>query len=869
MLRRIKRMWEVFRRPAGPTSALRRTVLNLEMLEDRSVPAANFSGSISGAVFAEPFNSAQFNSSDAVLPGVLVTLSGTTTFNETPVVVTTTTDGNGAFNFANVMPGTYEVSSGTVSGFLGSVDSTSGQFAVNPGESVTENLGINSGFDPHFISMLDFLTETTTSDFPYAPAGGGQSQAESRPDSSPEVSRAIPNQVVSVNASPTKIDLAGFFTDPDITNSEVTFNITNGGVPESLNVTLFDTTAPQTVDNFFDYINAGDYNNAIFSRLVSGFVLQGGGLQLNSTGNALTSIPLFPAIPNEFGASNTADTLAMALSSGNPNSATDQFFFNLVDNSSNLNPQDFTVFGQLADVGSDITLSNLATTSVQNESTTTTATDNPSVDLSDVPLTNYSGTSFPSDANAHNFMVINSITTDQRNETLTYSATSSNPNLVTASVQNELLTLNYAPGQVGTAQITVQATDDFGATVAQTFDVTVNPSAPTVNSVAITPNSASSVTSLMATPNGTDPENLPITYNYQWMRNGTAIPGANAPSFTLPNNIVSTDQFTVQVTPSDSLLTGSAFTSGAVKFNTINPTTIDLPSVQSVTIAPNSLTDATSLTATPSGSDPDNATLNFSYQWFRDGNIIAGATASKLTLPAGTSVNDNFTVEVTPSDGTLTGLTFTSSQATVETVSPTTFDLPTVQSVSIAQNSSTTLTATPVGTDPLGGNPNFAYQWLQNGTAISGATSQTLTIPASTAVNDKFTVEVTPSDSTFTGAMFTSKAALIQSVNPFTLEAPAIQSVTISSNNPNDATTISAAVSSTSPATFAYQWFDGTQQIPGAISSVLTLSSVPSLAANDQITVQVTPSEGTVTGPTVTSNTDTVLSTSPVITTSS
>ena len=137
---------------------------------------------------------------------------------------------------------------------------------------------------------------------------------------------------MSVNRAATTIDLAGHFTDPDITNSEVTFNITNGGTPETLNVTLFDTTAPQTVANFLDYVKAGDYNNALFTRLVSGFVLQGGGLTLDSAQTGLLATPVLPAVPNKFGASNTADTLAMALSSGNINSGTNQFFFNLVSN---------------------------------------------------------------------------------------------------------------------------------------------------------------------------------------------------------------------------------------------------------------------------------------------------------------------------------------------------------------------------------------------------------------------------------------------------------------------------------------------------------------------------------------------------------
>ena len=83
-------------------------------------------------------------------------------------------------------------------------------------------------------------------------------------------------------------------------------------------------------------MKAGDYNNAIFSRLVSGFVLQGGGVALNAAGDGLNAVPQNPAVLNEFSASNVADTLAMALSSGNVNSATNQFFFNLVDNASSL-----------------------------------------------------------------------------------------------------------------------------------------------------------------------------------------------------------------------------------------------------------------------------------------------------------------------------------------------------------------------------------------------------------------------------------------------------------------------------------------------------------------------------------------------------
>ena len=97
-----------------------------------------------------------------------------------------------------------------------------------------------------------------------------------------------------------------------------------------------------------------------------------------------------------------------------------------------------------------MTLSGLATTTVKDESSSSAAAANPSVDFSDIPLTNYSGTNFPSDATKANYMVINSITNDTpNNDYLTYSATSSNPSLVTTSVSNEWLTLNYVARQDG------------------------------------------------------------------------------------------------------------------------------------------------------------------------------------------------------------------------------------------------------------------------------------------------------------------------------------------------------------------------------------------------------------------------------------
>ena len=126
--------------------------------------------------------------------------------------------------------------------------------------------------------------------------------------------------------------------------------------------------APGTVENFLTYANDGDFDNAIFHRFVSGFVLQGGGfstVDVEFTSAAqISNIPTNSAIQNEFGISNTALTIAMAKLGGDPDSATNQFFFNLGDNSSNLDNQNggFTVFASVLDPSLLNTVSGLTRT---------------------------------------------------------------------------------------------------------------------------------------------------------------------------------------------------------------------------------------------------------------------------------------------------------------------------------------------------------------------------------------------------------------------------------------------------------------------------------------------------------------------------
>jgi peptidyl-prolyl cis-trans isomerase A (cyclophilin A) len=120
-------------------------------------------------------------------------------------------------------------------------------------------------------------------------------------------------------------------------------------------VNLFDNATPATVANFLSYVNNGAYSSSVIHRSVPDFVVQGGGF-IYDQGPAMEAIPANPAVANEPEYSNVRGTIAMAKLSGNANSATNQWFFNLSNNSGNLDAQNggFTAFGQVVGNGMDV-----------------------------------------------------------------------------------------------------------------------------------------------------------------------------------------------------------------------------------------------------------------------------------------------------------------------------------------------------------------------------------------------------------------------------------------------------------------------------------------------------------------------------------
>jgi len=111
--------------------------------------------------------------------------------------------------------------------------------------------------------------------------------------------------------------------------------------------------APISVKNFLDYANSGFYNGTIFHRVINGFMIQGGGFNAD-----LTPKPTKPPIKNEAdnGLKNVRGTIAMARTAI-PDSASSQFFINVVDNDMLNRPKPdgygYAVFGKVIE-GMDV-----------------------------------------------------------------------------------------------------------------------------------------------------------------------------------------------------------------------------------------------------------------------------------------------------------------------------------------------------------------------------------------------------------------------------------------------------------------------------------------------------------------------------------
>lgn len=121
----------------------------------------------------------------------------------------------------------------------------------------------------------------------------------------------------------------------------------------NIKVELFEQLAPITVKNFLGYVNKGFYDNTVFHRVINNFMIQGGGFTTEFK-EKQTNSPIKNEAAN--GLKNDRGTISMARTSA-PDSATAQFFINVVNNDGLNRPRPdgagYAVFGKVVE-GMDV-----------------------------------------------------------------------------------------------------------------------------------------------------------------------------------------------------------------------------------------------------------------------------------------------------------------------------------------------------------------------------------------------------------------------------------------------------------------------------------------------------------------------------------
>jgi peptidyl-prolyl cis-trans isomerase A (cyclophilin A) len=282
-----------------------------------------------------------------------------------------------------------------------------------------------------------------------------------------QVTDPIEDMSVDFGVESTVIELTGRFDDPVFDLSR--FSTVLG----TIDLKLFQKEAPLTVANFLNYVKSGAYTNSFIHRSarladLTPFVIQGGGFGFydfedpNPEVTDYVRIPTDPPVPNEPGISNLRGTIAMAKLSGDPDSATSQWFFNLSDNSAILDDQNggFTVFGEVLYDGMNV-VDAIANVPRWDASGINSA-------FGTLPLIDYANVGILPDEN--DLVLVNSI--EQITE-LSFNATSDRPDIVLAMVDDNALHLEFAENQVCVAKITVRATASDERFVEDVFTVVI------------------------------------------------------------------------------------------------------------------------------------------------------------------------------------------------------------------------------------------------------------------------------------------------------------------------------------------------------------------------------------------------------------
>ncbi len=304
---------------------------------------------------------------------------------------------------------------------------------------------------------------------------------------------------------------------------------------------------------------------------------------------------------------------------------------------------------------------------------------------------------------------------------------------------------------------------------------------------------------------------------YQWMKDGTAISGATAPIYNLSSAAISdTGSYTVVVTN----------TVGSATSTAVNLTVAAAATAPAITTQPSA--QAVSAGGSASFMVVASSASSLTYQWWKGGTAISGATVPVYSLSSAASSDaGNYTVVVTNSLGSATS---TPATLTVN-IPPGIISQPSAQSVTAGGSASFNVVAS--GFVPL------TYQWRKDGTAITGATAATYGLNSAVTTDaGSYSVVVTNvyGSATSTAAVLTVTAV---ATAPTITTQPSAQTVTKGLS-----ASFTVVASGTVPLT--YQWRKDGTAINGATAPTYSLNAA-AISDSGSHTVVVTNSVGSAT----------------------
>lgn len=336
----------------------------------------------------------------------------------------------------------------------------------------------------------------------------------------PVVDEVLTDRTVGVGTV-LAIPLQQAFNDPD-TPRAVRIETSFGDV----DVALFDDLTPLHVANFMSYVSAGDYDGVAIHRSSSSFftsIVQTGAFRPTTAPNVFVGTTKRPSVANEPGVSNLRGTIAAAKTDLDPDSATHDFFFNLADNSLNLDNQNggFTVFARVAGNGLDVMDQIVSLPIADYEIVVDGIVKEPK----EWPMNDVEA---PAEMDISKIVVMEKV--HEIPPISHHVSMIENPNVLSAVVEDGVLKIT---GLIeGTSSVTLTGTDLDGNTVEQTLTIAVDPDQihPTFVtqplSQDVLPGAAVSIT---VEANGT-------VLEYEWSKNGQVIPSVTGPSLLIPAN---------------------------------------------------------------------------------------------------------------------------------------------------------------------------------------------------------------------------------------------------------------------------------------------------------------------------------------------